>query len=355
MFNGRNRALAVISALVAVALTASACGGSTDAATSPAGATSAAVAESSAPADDSSSADSSAAETSAATGGVEFDLSPEQTGRVRVEKVDAIAAKVPQEIRDSGVLTVTGATGSAPPLRFYATDDTTVIGSEVDFAYLIGDILGLDVDIQTADWAQNFVRVDSGEVDVFITNVTVTEERKEKYDFATYRLDTLAFESLSDSDITIENPEDVAGLSIAVGSGTNQEALLVEWDEANQAAGLEPVDIQYYQNATDYYLALSSGRIDLYFGPNPTAEYHAAVTGETKVVGRFSGAGDGLQGKIAVLTLKDNGLAPVIQEALNHAIEDGSYDDVLAQWALQSEAVETSELNPVGLPKPPAA
>lgn len=352
MFNGRNRSLAVISALVAVALTASACGGSSDEATSPAAAASEAPAASSAPA---TSGESAAAETSAAAGGVEFDLSPEQSGRIRAEKVEEIAAKVPQEIKDSGVLTVTGATGSAPPLRFYATDDTTVIGSEVDFAYLIGDILGLEVDIQTADWAQNFVRVDSGEVDVFITNVTVTEERKEKYDFATYRLDTLAFESLSDSDITVENPEDVAGLSIAVGSGTNQEALLVEWDEANQAAGLEPVDIQYYQNATDYYLALASGRIDLYFGPNPTAEYHAAVTGETEVVGRFSGAGDGLQGKIAVLTLKDNGLAPVIQEALNHAIEDGSYADVLAQWALESEAVETSELNPVGLPKPPAA
>ena len=58
-----------------------------------------------------------------------------------------------------------------------------------------------------ADWAQNFVRIDSGEVDAFISNVTVTEERKEKYDFATYRLDTLALETQKDSDWTVSGPE----------------------------------------------------------------------------------------------------------------------------------------------------
>ena len=91
-----------------------------------------------------------------------FDLSPEQADRVRVDKVDEIAAKVPQAIRDRGTLIVTGAGGTAPPLRFYATDDTTIVGSEVDFSYLIADILGLDVDLQVADWSQNFVNIDSG-------------------------------------------------------------------------------------------------------------------------------------------------------------------------------------------------
>lgn len=335
------RPLAWISALVAVAVATSACGSSADSAADSSTVAAGAVA---------AAADASSAGSSAASG-VSFDLTPEQTGRVTVAAVPEIAALVPQAIRDRGTLIVTGSAGTAPPLRFYATDDTTIIGSEVDFAYLIADVLGLKVQIQAADWAQNFVRVDSGEVDAFISNVTVTEERKEKYDFATYRLDNLAFEATADSDITVTKPADIAGLSIAVGSGTNQEALLVAWNEQNVAAGLEPADIQYYQNATDYYLALSSGRIDLYFGPNPTAEYHAAVTGETKVVGRFSGAGDALQGKIATLTLKGNGLAQALQAAIDHTIADGSYEKVLDRWAIGSEAVDASELNPAGLPK----
>lgn len=106
---------------------------------------------------------------------ITFDLSPAQTTRVRAAKVDAIAAEVPQAIRDRGTLVVTGASGTAPPLRFYATDDKTVVGSEIDFASLIADILGLKLDAQVADWTQNFVRVDSGEANVFISNVTVTD------------------------------------------------------------------------------------------------------------------------------------------------------------------------------------
>ena len=168
-------------------------------------------------------------------------------------------------------------------------------------------MLGLEVQYSAADWAQNFVRIDSGEVDAFISNVTVTEERKEKYDFATYRLDTLALETQKDTDWTVNGRQDLAGKIIAVGSGTNQEKILVDWNEPNVAEGLEPIDIKYFQNSTDYYLALSSGRIDGYFGPNPTAQYHVASAGETKVIGTFSGAGDALQGEIAVLSKKAAG------------------------------------------------
>jgi len=327
------RLIAVTSALIAAALAVSACGSSTDNS-----------ATSNAPVVSSGNA------SPAAEQAVEFNLSPEQD-RVSTDRVDSIAAQVPQAIRDRGTLRVTGSAGTAPPLRFYATDDTTLIGSEVDFAYLLGDVLGLQVETSAADWAQNFVRIDSGEVDAFISNVTVTEERKEKYDFATYRLDTLALETQQNTDWTVNGRQDLAGKIIAVGSGTNQEKILVDWNDANVAEGLEPVDIKYYQNATDYYLALSSGRIDGYFGPNPTAQYHAASTGESKVIGTYSGAGEALQGEIAVLTKKDSGLAKAFADAINHTIENGTYQQVLDRWNLASEAVTSSEINPPGLPK----
>jgi polar amino acid transport system substrate-binding protein len=337
MLSRSRRLIALTSTLAAAALAVSACGSST-----------ASSSGSSAPS--SAAAVSSGNASPAADQAVQFNLSPEQN-RVSTAKVDSIAAEVPQAIRDRGTLLVTGSAGTAPPLRFYATDDTTLIGSEVDFAYLLGDVLGLQVETSAADWAQNFVRIDSGEVDAFISNVTVTEERKEKYDFATYRLDTLALETQKDTDWTVNGRQDLAGKIIAVGSGTNQEKILVDWNDANVAEGLEPIDIKYYQNATDYYLALSSKRIDAYFGPNPTAQYHAASTGESKVIGTYSGAGDALQGEIAVLTKSGNGLAEAFADAINHTIENGTYQQVLDRWNLGSEAVTSSELNPPGLPK----
>lgn len=149
-------------------------------------------------------------------------------------------------------------------------------------------------------------------------------------------------------------PKDVAGLTISVSSGTNQEEILVGWDEQNRAAGLAPVNFQYYQSTGDYYLALDSGRIDAYFGPNPTLTYHAAVGGTTKIVGSVSGGGN-VTADIAAMTRKDNGLVRALNEALNTVIQNGRYAEVLDRWKLTSEAVPTSQVNPPGLPRKPAS
>ncbi|NUT96674.1 MAG: ABC transporter substrate-binding protein, partial [Saccharothrix sp.] len=270
--------------------------------------------------------------------------------RIRAEKVDAIAAKVPEEFRKSGKLVIAGSSTSAPPLRFYATDDKTVIGVETDIAVLIAGVLGLEPQLEVTSWENLFVGLDSGAYPLGLSNITVTEARKEKYDFATYRLDTLAFEARKGGDWKVKGPEDVAGKTIAVGSGTNQEKILVAWTKQNEAKGLKPTDIKYFQTSSDYYLALESGRIDAYLGPNPVAAYHVATSGKTEIVGSFSGGGE-IQGLIAATTKKGSGLVEPVNEALNHLIKSGKYAEVLDRWGLSNEAVARSEINPPGLPK----
>ncbi|CCK32606.1 ABC amino acid transporter [Streptomyces davaonensis JCM 4913] len=295
--------------------------------------------------------DGGTTEVAAANGDTtKINLSPEQH-RVTTEKVDAIAAEVPEEIRRRGTLEVVNSSGSAAPLTFYATDNKTVIGVEPDIASLVADVLGLKLHLNTVSWENIFVGLDSAKYDVGFSNITVTEERKEKYDFATYREDNLGFEAKKGSGLKITGPADVAGLTVAVGSGTNQEKLLIEWSKENERAGRKPVDIKYYQNDSDTYLALQSGRIDVYLGPNPTAAYHAATTGKTEVVGTYSGAGATLQGLIAATTKKDSGLAEPLADALNEIVDNGTYAKVLKRWGLPDEAVSKSEINPPGLPK----
>jgi polar amino acid transport system substrate-binding protein len=48
------------------------------------------------------------------------------------------------------------------------------------------------------DWP---LGIASGRYDVALVNIAVTEQRKEKFDFATYRVDSLAFSVKSTSDI----------------------------------------------------------------------------------------------------------------------------------------------------------
>ena len=291
---------------------------------------------------------------SAAPPGAVVNTSPEQN-RVRAEAVAEIAATVPQAIRDRGELVV-GTTGTGgPPLSFRADDDTTVIGVETDVAQLVADVLDLELRLEPTSWENLFLSVRSGQYDVGFSNITVTEERKDIYDFASYRVDTLAFEVPLDSEIQeITGPADVAGRTISVGAGTNQEEILLDWDAQTIAAGLEPVTFQYYENPGDYYLALDSGRIEAYLGPNPSLAYHVAVSGTTRIAGTLSGGGD-ITAEIAAMTLRGNGLVEPVNAALNTVIENGRYAEVLERWNLDSEAIEASVVNPPGLPRQPTS
>jgi polar amino acid transport system substrate-binding protein len=286
---------------------------------------------------------------SAGPGAKTLNLSPEQD-RIKVDVDSAAAALVPDAIKADGKLTVV-TTGATPPLSLFATDNKTLIGNEVDIAYAVGETLGLQVEVLPVAWADWPLGVESGKYEAVLSNVTVTEARKEKFDFATYRNDLLGFYAKSDSSIgEIKEAKDVAGKRIIVGSGTNQEAILVRWDEENKKNGLKPVEFQYYDDDSASQLALQSGRADLTFGPNASAAYKAAQDGKTKQVGTLNG-GWPLKAEIAFTTRKGNGLAAAAQAALNHLIEDGSYAKILDRWGLSSEAVTKSELNPAGLPK----
>ena len=295
-----------------------------------------------------------AAESAAATAGetIKFNLGPDQD-RIRLEEVPEAVAAIEAsgfEPIEAGKLTVVVSPYVAP-LGLYADDDTTLIGNETDIAQLIADGLGLELNLQPAAWADWPLGIQSGKYDLITSNVTVTEERKDLYDFASYREDLLGFYVKSDSEIdSIKEAKDVAGLKVVVGSGTNQEKILQAWDEENIAAGLDPVQYQYFDDDAAATLAVQSGRADAVFGPNATAAYKAAENGETKLVGTFNG-GYPEHANIAAGTAKGNGLIEGVALVLNSAIEGGEYGEVLERWGLTSEAITESLVNPPGLPR----
>lgn len=251
---------------------------------------------------------------------------------------------------EPGKLTVAVAVvGSSPPLMFLADDNKSLIGSEPDIARLVADSLGLELKLVATSWEDWPLGVASGKYDAAITNVTVTKARKERFDFATYRADTLGFYVKSTSKIkTIQSAKEIAGLKIIVGSGTNQEAILLDWDKQNRAAGLPAFVPVYVTDTAAANLNLQSGRADATFGPNVTGAYKAALNGQTRLVGTINGGWPQVA-HIAVATRKGNGLVNAINSALNGVIQQGEYDQVLNRWGESVERISRSEINPPGL------
>lgn len=275
---------------------------------------------------------------------------------ITVPTVASIRAELPVAIRDRNTLVIAqGALPAGfPPLSFVGDDQKTLTGSEPDLGRLIAAVLGLQPEVVNATWDNLFVGIDSGKSDVGISNITDTQERKKKYDFASYRQDNLGFEVPTSSTWNFDNNEEnLAGTTVAVASGTNQEKILLEWQTKLAAKG-KTVDVKYYPSNAAVYLALDSGKIDSYFGPNPGIAYHvtqdASTPNPTRNAGKFSGAGQALQGLIAATTKKGNGLAQPLADALNYLIKNGQYAKWLAAYNLSNEAVPISLVNPPGLP-----
>ncbi|MFF2463601.1 transporter substrate-binding domain-containing protein [Streptomyces mirabilis] len=275
---------------------------------------------------------------------------------LKVAEVKSISAELPASVSKSGKLEIgVGALPDGfPPLAYVGSDQKTLTGAEPDFGRLVAAVLGLKPELRNSTWENMFVGIDSGKVDVAFSNITDTEERKKKYDFASYRKDNLGFEVLKKSTWNFDdNYENLAGKTVAVDSGTNQEKILLEWQAKLKKEG-KTLTVKNFASKNAVNLALTGGKIDTYFAANPGVAYHITQTAKspnpTRSAGTFSGAGATLQGLIAATTKKDGGLAKPIADAINYLIKNGQYAKWLAAYNLSNEAVATSEVNPAGLP-----
>lgn len=304
--------------------------------------------------------DTTGSATAATPAGPGFDIS---SGNARDRpRIDPVPEAVDQ-LADSGfhpvtpgTLTVASNLGAAPLGIFADDDNTTPLGSEIDVAQLIADGLDLKLKVVPVSWADWPLGVSSGKYDLVTSNVTVTEERLDILDFATYRQDLLGFYVKAGSDLDgrqITDADGISGLTVAVSSGTNQEQVLLRWNDDLGSRGKEPAKLVYFDDTAAAQLALSSGRIDATFGPNAQGAYSAENTGETVLAGIVPG-GWPRAADIGAATKKDNGLVEPVATVLRATRTDETghaYDEVLDRWGLRDEAVDEVRVNPPGLPR----
>lgn len=279
---------------------------------------------------------------------------------VQVQEQDSIREELPASVLSSGTLRVgVGALPQGfPPLAYFANDNKTLIGTDPDLARAIAAVLGLKVDIENFTWDNLFVAIDSGKVDAGFSNITDTEQRKEKYDFASYREDNLGFAVKASNSWTFDRTaakpwEQLAGLTIATDAGTNQEKILIAFQQKLKAEG-KTLTIKYFPDLNTAYSAIVSGKIDAYFTPNPGVAFEVTSTAGTdraiKDAGTYSGAGASLQGLIAATSKKADGLAKPLSDAIEYLVKNGQYATILKAYGDQQDSVPSSSVNPPGLP-----
>lgn len=83
--------------------------------------------------------------------------------------------------RDDDILRV-GMDLSYPPFETIENGEPT--GISVDIAYMLGEYIGREVEIVNTDFASLIPSLNSGEIDIIIASMSITEERRQSVDFS---------------------------------------------------------------------------------------------------------------------------------------------------------------------------
>lgn len=258
-----------------------------------------------------------------------------------VTKVDDIAALLPEEVASKGTLIV-GASTDYAPAEFRADDLKTAIGYDVDLSKALGNVLGLEAEVQDAEFASLIPAIGS-KFDVGISSFTIRPDRLEAVNMISY-INVGSSYAVKAGNPDVFDPEDVCGKSIAVQTGTDQETALGDFSTACTDAGDDAIDILSYARQSDATTNVVGGKAAAFYADSPVAGYASALTGgQLEVVG---GVRDSAPQGI-VVAKDDAALTDAMQQAMQHLMDDGTWEAILDAWGVEG-ALTTAELNPQG-------
>lgn len=166
-------------------------------------------------------------------------------------------ARTLDEIKKSGKLKVAVFSDKAP--FGYVDKDGKNAGYDVYFAERLGKDLGVDVEYTSVDAAARVDVLTSNKVDITLANFTVTDERKEKVDFAKPYM-KVALGVVSPENAEITDVDQLKGKTLIVTKGTTAETFF----EKNYP----DIKLQKYDQYADSYNALLDGRGDAFSTDN---------------------------------------------------------------------------------------
>lgn len=146
-------------------------------------------------------------------------------------------------------------------------------------------------------------------------------------------MDSTAFSVKSTSDIAAVNgPADLAGRKVIVGSGTNQERILLGWNEDNRAAGRPQAQPVYLTDDASGNLYIQSGRADIFSARSRWQPIKRRLTARPGWWARGRKKRGWRQPP-----KKATALVYALQAALDGAIARGEYQQVLARWGSRAK------------------
>lgn len=233
-----------------------------------------------------------------------------------------LAADLP-EIKARGQL-IAATSGNLPPVT-YLNDKNELIGYDIEVGRFIAKHLGVKLDIVRLDWKGILPGLQTGRFDAVFSNVNITPERKEIFDYSIPYSRSAVVVVARDSVRDVNGPSDLKGRNVGAISGGMDGEIPAKAIEKEHGAFKS---FKGYAGYAEMFADMAIGRIDAAVAPDTAAANFikdrpgvARLVGKPYVV-RYVG-----------VPMQKN--SPQLKEKVDEAIRLMRKEGLLDRWAKQ--------------------
>ncbi|MFD8235280.1 ABC transporter substrate-binding protein [Streptomyces sp. NPDC059696] len=263
-----------------------------------------------------------------------------------------LADKLPQAIRDKGVIKV-GSDIAYAPVEFKDSSGK-VVGIDPDLAAAMGKQLGVDFQFENGTFDTLITGLRSKRYDIAMSAMTDTKDRQEGIDsdtgkkvgegvdFVDYFTAGVSIYTKKGDDQGIKTWSDLCGKKIVLQRGTVSEDLAKA--ESKKCPAGKKIAIEAFDNDQQAQTRLRAGGADAGSSDFPVAAYAVKTSGGGK---DFQLVGEQVEAAPYGIAVAKNQtqLRDALKDALDAVIKSGEYEKIMKKWGVTDGSIDAATIN----------
>lgn len=216
-----------------------------------------------------------------------------------------------------------GTDAAYPP--FENIEGGEMVGFDVDLVSAVLTEAGYEFEIQHTGWEPLFQNLQNGSVDLGISAITITDDRKQTYDFSVPYFEASQMILVPEGS-SVKTYQDLKDKVIGVQNGTTGDI------KAQELLGDKSTDIKKYETTPLAIMAMTKGESEGVIADNAVVKYYVANNPDAKVVAiedsnSFESEFYGLMFQKGNDQLRED-----VNTALNTVMDNGTYSEIYKKW-----------------------
>lgn len=264
------------------------------------------------------------------------------SGVRQLTKDAALAAKVPEQYRSKGEITV--AVTVFPPFEVYSANNE-ITGADPDLYAALGKVLDLKFKFVDTKFSSIIPGIQSGRYDLS-SPLGDFVERQEIVGFVDYSKGGSSALVSAAGSFKPHTVMDLCGHTIGIEAGSAEQNVTQAISDMCTKAGKSALIVNNYPDVAAASLAVKSGRADALLTDSAANGYHAKQSnGEFASMGLSGGETiPGWGATFGIVFPKDSALGDALLGALHKAVEAGVYDQIFEKWGLQDNRIPPDQM-----------